>query len=388
MPRFPRNHPLNIIFLTTLAGLLAFPIISPALPAMRAALNIPTENIGLVMTAYSLPAFLFVPLTGLLADRLGKKIVLVPSLFLFAAAGGSIMLAPDLEWVLCLRFVQGIGGSCLVSLNFALAGDLFQGRDRVRATGYIAALQNVGSGLLPILGGALASIAWFYPFALPLIGIPIGIYIIYFLEPAETKSDASTGAFIGYAWRHLMDRRVIELLAMTAGFIFVGFGAFVTYMPLFLKDTFATPEILIGVVLAARSVSGVIVATKLSKFTERYSYRTLVSGAFISLGTGMVIVPFMPNVWAIMLTAVIYGGAFAIIRPTLQLLLIEIAPSDLRATFASAGSFFLPFGQTIAPIAAGFMLVLSGYQGLYFAAAAFAFLFAGFAATTVVLRRA
>jgi len=106
-----------------------------------------------------------------------------------------------------------------VSLNFALAGDLFQGRERVRATGNIAALQNVGSGLLPILGGALASIAWFWPFALPLIGIPIGIYIIYFLEPTETKSDTGTRAFLGYAWHHLMDRRVIELLAMTAGFI-------------------------------------------------------------------------------------------------------------------------------------------------------------------------
>ena len=188
MPRFARNHPLNSIFLTTLAGLLAFPIVSPALPAMRAALNIPTESIGLVMTAYSLPAFLFVPLTGLLADRFGKKIVLVPSLFLFAAAGGAIMFAPDQNWVFALRFLQGIGGSPLVSLNFALAGDLFQGRDRVRATGYIAALQNVGAGLLPILGGALASVAWFWPFATPLIGIPVAIYIIYFLEPSETRT--------------------------------------------------------------------------------------------------------------------------------------------------------------------------------------------------------
>jgi len=159
-------------------------------------------------------------------------------------------------------------------------------------------------------------------------------------------------------------------------------------MPLYLKDTFATPEILIGVVLAARSVSGVIVATQLSKFTERYSYRTLISGAFVALGTGMVIVPFLPSVWAVMLTAVIYGGSFAIIRASLQLLLIEIAPSDLLATFTSAGSFFLRFGQTIAPIAAGFMIVLGGYQALYFAAAAFAFLFAGYAATAVVLRRA
>ena len=387
MPRFARNHPLNIIFLTTLAGLLAFPIVSPALPTMRTALNIPTESIGLVMTAYSLPAFLFVPLTGLLADRFGIKIVLVPSLFLFAAAGGSIMFAPDQNWVLALRFLQGIGGSPLVSLNFALAGDIFKGRDRVRATGYIAALQNVGSGLLPIFGGALASVAWFWPFATPLIGIPVGIYIIYFLEPTETKSEAGTRAFLTHAWRHLMDRRVIELLLMTAFFIFVGFGAFVTYMPLFLKDTFATPEILIGLVLSARSISGVIVASQLARFTDCYSYRTLITSAFTALGISMAIVPVMPNVWAIIITAVFYGGAFAIVRPTLQLLLIDIAPADLRATFASAGSFFLRLGQTFAPIAAGAILAFGNYHSLYFAAAACALLFAGFAATAVALRR-
>ena len=184
-----------------------------------------------------------------------------------------------------------------------------------------------------------------------------------------------------------MDRRVIELLLMTAFFIFVGFGAFVTYMPLFLKDTFATPDILIGLVLSARSVSGVIVATQLSRFTDRYSYRALITGAFAALGISMAIVPFMPNVWAIIITAVIYGGAFAIVRPSLQLLLIEIAPADLRATFVSAGSFFLRLGQMFAPIAAGAILAFGNYQSLYFAATACALLFAGFAATAVALRR-
>ncbi len=155
-----------------------------------------------------------------------------------------------------------------------------------------------------------------------------------------------------------MDRRVIELLLITGFFIFVGSGAFVTYTPFFLKDSFATPEILIGVVLAARSISGVIIVTQLSKFTERYSYRALISSAFAALGIGMVIVAFLPNVWAIIITAIIYGGSFVIVRRSLQLLLINIARADLRATFASAGSFFLRLGQMIAPIAAGFMLAL------------------------------
>ncbi|MBT3916422.1 MAG: MFS transporter, partial [Rhodospirillaceae bacterium] len=76
MPQFRFNNTIFMIVALTFTSLLGFPIISPALPAARDALNISTENIGWIMAAYSLPGLLFMPLSGLLADRYGKLRVL------------------------------------------------------------------------------------------------------------------------------------------------------------------------------------------------------------------------------------------------------------------------------------------------------------------------
>ena len=107
------NKNLFMIVSLTFTSLLGFPIISPALPAVRDALGISTENIGWIMAAYSLPGIFFMPLSGLLADRYGKRRILFPSVFLFALAGGACAFAPNFETLIFLRFLQGIGASAL-----------------------------------------------------------------------------------------------------------------------------------------------------------------------------------------------------------------------------------------------------------------------------------
>jgi len=348
-----------IVVSLTFASLLGFPVVAPALPAVREALNISNENIGWVMAAYSAPGIIFIPLVGLLADRLGKRKVLFPSLFLFALGGGACMYAPNQEMLFFFRFLQGIGASALSTLNVSMATDYFKDNERVKIMGVIGATQNIGSGILPLVGGALAAIMWFYPFASSLIALPLGIYLIFAMEeiqPENGKEQAGTRAFLGHAWSKLNDRIVIELVFMTAGFIFIGFGAFITYMPLFLKDTFDSPALLIGVIIAARATMGVLMASQLARITRHFSYRTIIFCAFMAIAIGMAIVPFATNQWTLMITAMCYGGSFGLLRPSLQYLLLDHAPEDLRSTFASAINFGLRVSQTISPVCAGFFL--------------------------------
>ncbi|MDP6260051.1 MAG: MFS transporter, partial [Rhodospirillales bacterium] len=229
MPQFRFNNNIFMIISLTFTSLLGFPIISPALPAARDALSISTENIGWIMAAYSLPGLLFMPLSGLLSDRYGKRRILFPSLFLFGLAGGACSLAPDQETLFFLRFIQGIGASALSTLNVAMVGDLFKGPDRMRVMGFVGATQNIGSGLLPLLGGVLAAVAWFYPFGVAMLAIPLGLYMNFALEEVKRENPpekTGTRAFLGHALSQLNNRIVIELVFMTGGFIFIGFGAF------------------------------------------------------------------------------------------------------------------------------------------------------------------
>jgi MFS family permease len=82
-----------------------------------------------------------------------------------------------------------------------------------------------------------------------------------------------------------------------------------------------------------------------------------------------------------------YGGSFGILRPSLQYLLLDYAPEDLRSTFASAINFGLRVSQTISPVFAGLLMIFSSYKQLYILAATLALLMALYALTAVSLRK-
>ena len=379
-----------MIISLTFASLLGFPVIAPALPAVRDALNISTENIGWVMAAYSAPGIIFIPLVGLFADRIGKRKVLLPSLFLFAFSGGACIYAPDQETLFFLRFIQGIGACALSTINVAMAADYFKGHERIKIMGYIGATQNIGSGLLPMVGGGLAALMWFYPFATSLLALPVGVYLIFKMEAVQPKdkiTKSNTSIFLKYAWAKLNDRIVIELVFMTGGFIFIGFGVFVTYLPLFLHDTFNSPVMVIGIILGSRATMGALVASQLTTLASYFSHRMLICFSFLFLALGLAIIPFVQNQWMLIFTAICYGGSFGILRPTLQYLMLDHAPEDLRSTFASAVSCGLRVSQTISPIFVGLLMAFYSYDQLYVLAATLAVLMAIYALTAVSLRK-
>lgn len=367
------NRYFGMIVGVTIINLLGLPIITPALPSIREALNIPTEQIGLVMAAYALPAIVAVPLAGLVADRYGKKVVLIPCLFLFAAAGGiAAPLSQSFEALIAARLVQGVAASGLSSLGPALVGDYFSGHPRVRVMGYLGALMSIGSGILPVIGGLMTLVAWNVPFLPSLLAVPLGLYAVYAVPERSVAAGHRGRAFIGRALGSLADRRNIEIMLLNGGFIFIGFGTFVTYIPIFLADTFATNAFFIGVIVSARTVSGSIASAMLGRFAQRFSYRSLIIVAFLAQAVGLGIVPLLPNDWSVMITGLLYGASFGVVRPALQLLMLENAPEDLRTTFSASISFSLRIAQTIGPAAAGALLVFADFDALFYASAAIA----------------
>ena len=153
MARLLNSRDLNLIFTITLFGSMGFPVVTPMLPTIRDALEISNTLVGWVMTAYGLPALIFIPLAGFLGDRYGKKKIIVPSLILFGLAGGATMFATSFEALLVLRFLQGIGAGALTTLNIALIGDRYSGRERATVMGYMGSLNNLTSGIFPLIGG-------------------------------------------------------------------------------------------------------------------------------------------------------------------------------------------------------------------------------------------
>ncbi|HCJ10372.1 MAG TPA: hypothetical protein DHW14_04320, partial [Clostridiales bacterium] len=108
-------------------------ILIPVLPAMRQAMNLSPAQTGLIITAFSVPAGVLIPFAGFLADRYGRKAVMVPSLVTYGVGGAiAIAAAVFLEeraygLLMVGRVVQGLGAAGTANIAMALAGDLYAG---------------------------------------------------------------------------------------------------------------------------------------------------------------------------------------------------------------------------------------------------------------------
>jgi hypothetical protein len=135
-------------------GVMAVALLSPALPEIMDHFGISKVEIGLLVTAYTLPGVFMAIFIGVLADRLGRKQVLVPCIFLFGIAGGACIFSPDFHTLLILRVFQGIGGAGLVTLSITLIGDYFHGLERAEAMGLNASALSNCERYFDILAGS------------------------------------------------------------------------------------------------------------------------------------------------------------------------------------------------------------------------------------------
>ena len=90
-----KDRRLYVMFSVTLIGVMGVATLTPALPKIAQALDLSKSEIALLISAFTFPGIFLTPVGGVLADRLGRKTVLVPSLFIFGLAGFSIFSGPS-----------------------------------------------------------------------------------------------------------------------------------------------------------------------------------------------------------------------------------------------------------------------------------------------------
>ncbi|MDY6907310.1 MAG: MFS transporter [Chloroflexota bacterium] len=374
-----RDPNLLIVFGVTLTAVLAVSSIAPALPTIRDALGISDLQVGLLITAFTFPGMVLAPFLGVLADRYGRKRILVPSLFLFGIAGTACALAPDFNTLVTLRVFQGVGGAALGSINTTVIGDMYAGRQRAAAMGLNASVLNVGTAAYPLIGGALAALAWFYPFYLSLIAIPVGILVITRLRNPEPRNREGLKEYLGGTWGYLKNRKVVALFAAGVLTFVILYGAYLTYLPLLLYDSFQASDFSRGLIMSFMALTTAAVASQLGRITGWLSETMLIRLAFILYAVALAMVPLMPSMWLLLVPIFIFGIAHGVNMPSIQTQVAGLAPLEYRAAFMSINSTMLRLGQTIGPPLVGLFYVFGGTDAAFYATAGLALLAAAIA---------
>ena len=147
-------------------------IVATALPTIVGDFH-RSDLLSWVITAYLLASTASTPLWGKAGDLYGRKRVFQLAIVVFLVASALCGASRNMYELIAFRGLQGIGGGGLISLVFAIIGDVIPPRQRGRYQGYFGAVFGVASVVGPLAGGFFVdNLSWRYIFY---INLPIGL---------------------------------------------------------------------------------------------------------------------------------------------------------------------------------------------------------------------
>ncbi len=365
---------LQIVFGITLISVIGVNSIAPAFPQIVRDLHLTEGQVVMLITIFTFPGIVLSPVMGMLADRIGRKKVIVPSLFLFSAAGCACAFTSDYHILLALRFANGVGASALGGLNQTIIGDMFSGEERTTALGYNASVLGVGTMIYPALGGALALLGWNYPFLLSVLALPIGFPVLFCLKNPEPGTAPPMCEYLIGAVRSIADREVVPAYMATLATFILLYGALLAYFPFLMHQRFNASPSTIGLMLAATSITTIIGAFNLGWISRRFTPKTIIIASFVVYAVAIVLVLFADSLWQMAISVLLYGLANGLNIPSIQTHLSGSAPMEYRGAFMSINSMVLRLGQTVGPILTGIAFQVWGMEGVFYFSALFSIL--------------
>jgi EmrB/QacA subfamily drug resistance transporter len=165
-------------------------IVNVAIPAIVDDLGITSSEVQWVQEAYTLVFASLLIVFGSLADRWGRRRLLITGVVIFTLASVGAALATSGELLIAARLVQGVGGAMMLPTTLSLLNATFRGRERAIAFAVWGSTIGGMAAVGPLLGGWLTTaFSWHWAF---LINVPLGIAIVVgvLLTVDESRGEA------------------------------------------------------------------------------------------------------------------------------------------------------------------------------------------------------
>ncbi|MEK9802851.1 MAG: multidrug effflux MFS transporter [Curvibacter sp.] len=272
-----------ILGLLSAIGPFAIDMYLPALPAIGQALEAPIGAVQGSLMAFFIALGVGQLLYGPASDMLGRKPPLYFGLGLFALGSVGCALAPDIETLIALRFVQGLGACACTVVPRAIVRDLYTGHEALRLMSTLMLVFSVSPILAPLAGSLLTeSLGWrsafWFMLGAGLVGLALISLCVTETRPRSARQQSSWGgAFRGYLTL-LRDRHFLGLVFIGA-FGIASFFAYLANSSFVLIEHYGLSPRQYSVVFAANAASFIGMSQLTSRLGQRFGMKPMIRSA-------------------------------------------------------------------------------------------------------------
>lgn len=356
-------------------------LLSPVLDSLIGPFGTSASNVGLLISMFTAPAIVMIPVIGLFADCYGRKPVLVTSITLYGLAGTAIAFTGDFRIALALRFIQGIGFGGINPTIITSIGDIYDGTREATGQGLRFTVAGLSGTLFPLVAGALVTVAWQYPFFIYALALPIAAMVYHwFDEPDSTggptaknqdsgKTDgnydvgtAQTGGrpLYGHKLYEFVRRRRILAIIFARSFPVAVWIAFITYNSIIVIRLIGGTPLQAGLLVAIGSAIMATTASQTGRITDIFDSRFRpLAGASLCLTAGFGIILIAPGIAVATAGTVVLGAGIGVILSLYRSVITMMTPPTLRAGVVGISESGGQVAATLAPVVMSLVITLT-----------------------------
>jgi MFS family permease len=360
-----RGRNITLLLAATLT-IMSGATIAPSLPAIEAHFE-GSENVEiLTRLVLTLPALFIVfcaPFAGGLADRFGRRPLLIAAALLYGIGGMSGLMADSLAGLLVGRAALGIAVAGVMTTVTALIGDYFTGQARDRFMGLQSAFVGIGGLVFLTGGGLLAELHWRAPFAVYGLSLLLIPAIMAFInEPGRSR--ISGGAAMGQtdettAWL------AVSIVYFVAVLNSIAFYLIPTQLPFHLSEMGMGAPTLSGFAIGLGNVVGAGVSLSYARLRSRLGIAGVFGLAFGLKAVGYVLLGLATS-YAIVLVGVgVVGLGLGMMMPNIAAAAMAAAAPSMRGRVAGGMTASVFAGHFISPFVSQPMIATVGFEWTY-----------------------
>ena len=358
-------------------------LVSPMLASLTGPFGVTDAEAGLLLSVFTAPGILGIPVVGVVADRVGRRPLLVFGLTVFGLTGAAIALVSDFRAALALRALQGVGFACVLPVVIATIGDLYEGSAEAAAQGFRFTSSGLTQAAVPAGVGVAAAVSWRYPFALFLLALPAAALLHLRFDPDERTGDdddpdgrtpPGDGATApdrdgiaagpgegdeGYGRELLWLATRPRVLAVLAS---LGLGMFL-YTGLLTYNSFLVVRVLsgtpgqAGLLVTALSFGYAASASQAGRLSASVSRPVALLAGNLVMAMGLVGVGLAPSFPVAVAGSAVMGTGTGVLFTLLRSSVTRLAPGSLRGGLVGIAEATIRLTASAAPVGMGLLVV-------------------------------